>query len=433
MRTPAWLRFLSANLGWLAASLLLAMFVWIAATIQQNPVEARRFPERLPIQILTDEGMIVTNNPITSAQVVLRAQADVWAALEAQDIVVTADLRGLPPGTYTVDLNITFTTFSRIVLEDWLPRQITVSIDRAAEVLVPINADVRSTPQTGFEIAGITFSAQEARVTGPASQVERVVSADVRLNLADERNPFTRNYRLYAMNEQGQTVPGVTLTPDNIDVTVDIQPRENFREVFVTPNIIGEPASGYVVFAITYEPQTVLISGRSTALEQITGTIQTAPIDLTGQTASFSRTVPLELPPGVFLPTEQNITVSVVIDTLPASRRFEHLPVQVQGLDADANLEAVIMPTEVTMLITGPQPILDTLTPADIAIVADLTGLAPGGHQVPLQAIVSRDGLQSANISVLPPVLDVQITARTPIPETPAPDGTAPPTATPAP
>ncbi|NPV66431.1 MAG: hypothetical protein HPY64_04720 [Anaerolineae bacterium] len=422
MRPPAWLRFLSANLSWLAASLLLAMFVWIAATIQQNPVEARRFPERLPIQILTDEGMIVTNNPITSAQVVLRAQADVWAVLEAQDIVVTADLRGKPPGTYTVDLNITFTTFSRIVLEDWLPRQVTVSIDRAAEILVPINADIRSGPQTGFEITAITFGAQEARVTGPASQVERVVSADVRLNLADERNPFTRNYRLYAMDAQGQTVPGVTLIPDNTDVTIDIQPQENFREVFVTPNIIGEPASGYVVFAITYEPQTVLISGRPGALEQITGTIQTAPIDLTGQTASFSRTVPLELPAGVFLPIEQNVTVSVVIDTLPASRRFEHLPVQVQGLDPNANLEALIMPTEVTMLITGPQPILDTLTPADITIVADLTGLAPGGHQVPLQAIVSRDGLQSANISVLPPVLDVQITAQKPTAETPAPE-----------
>ncbi len=141
--------------------------------------------------------------------------------------------------------------------------------------------------------------------------------------------------------------------------------------------------------------------------------------------------MPLELPPGIFLPTEQNVTVSVVIDTLTASRRFEHLPVQVQGLAPDASLEAVIMPTEVTMLITGPQPILDTLTPADIAIVADLTNLGPGNHQVPLQAIVNRDGLQSANISVLPPVLDVQILARTPVLETPAPGNGAFPTATP--
>ena len=83
------------------------------------------------------------------------------------------------------------------------------------------------------------------------------------------------------------------------------------------------------------------------------------------------------------------------------------------------------------MLITGPQPTLDTLTAEDISIVADLADLPPGGHQVALQAIVNREGLETAVISVLPAVLDVEISSS--VPETPpatpsSPEPTAIPT-----
>ncbi|MBN2471128.1 MAG: hypothetical protein JXN59_10420 [Anaerolineae bacterium] len=417
-RLPPWVRNLAGNLLWLAGALLLAVFVWIAATTMEDPVESRSFPQRVPIDILTDDGMIVTNDPVSSIQIVLRARSGVWDTLATSDILVTADLTGYAPGTHTVDLDIDFTSVNRIVVEDFQPRQITVVLDQAAERLVPIDAEIRSEPPTGFEIADIGFDKQEARVTGPATQVDQVTSATIRLILEGERNAFTRNYRLFALDDEGRVVPDVEIEPEMIDVSVDIEPREDFREVFVTPNIIGEPASGYVIYSITYEPQTVLVSGRPSDLEQITGTLPTLPIDLTGQTRSFQRTVTVELPPGVFLATSQSVTVSVEIDTLTASRRFERLPVQVQGLDSTGSLQATITPTEVTILITGPQPILDTLTPDSISVRADLTGLTTGGHQIPLQAVVNREGLESAVISVLPPVLDVQITATTPLPPT---------------
>lgn len=411
---PPWLRNLLANTVWLGASLMLAIIVWIAATTQTNPVESRSFPQRVPINIVADDGMIVTNNPISSAQIVLRARSDVWDTLETSDIVITADLTGELPGTYSVDLDIVFNTVSRIVVEDYQPRQVTVTLDQAAERLVPITADIRTEPPTGFEVADIAFTMQETRVTGPASQVNRVESAAVRLSLGEERNAFNQSYRLFPLDSDGRTVPDVDLNPDTVDVNVDIQAREDFREVFVTPQLVGEPASGYVIYSITYEPQTILVSGRPGDLEQITGTIQTLPVDLTGQTSSFIRTVSVELPPGVFLATDQSVVVTVEIDTLTASRRFERLPVQVQGLSPNGDMEAIITPTEVTMLITGPQPILDTLTPESISILANLTDLPPGGHQVPLQAQVNREGLDEAVISVLPPVLDVQIIQQTP-------------------
>lgn len=410
MRRPSDTRFWTENLVWLAGSLVLAIFVWIAATVEQNPVQVARFPQRIPIQIITDEGFIVTNTPITTAQVVLRTQAAVWEILEAADISIVADLTGQPPGTYNVELDISFSTARRIVVEDWQPRQITVTIDQAAEILVPVNADIRSDPPTGFELTGISFNVPEVRVIGPASQVSRIVRADARLHMRDERSLFTREIQLSAVDEEGRLIPGVTLEPASVTVTANIQAREGYREVFVTPNIVGEPAEGYVLFGVDYRPPNVLVSGPPALLDQLPGTVLTEAIDLAGQTETFSRTVNVELPAGIN--SEQAISVTVQIDTLTASRRFEHLPVTVQGLDPGLN--ASFSSEEVTLLITGPEPIVDTLTPDDITILADLTGLAAGGYQVQLRAFIDRTGLEEASTSVLPSVLDVQITGGTP-------------------
>ncbi|MBN1967307.1 MAG: hypothetical protein JW910_21825 [Anaerolineae bacterium] len=425
------LRQLAENLFWLITSVILALFVWIAATIEQNPVESRTFPQRIPIEIVLDEGMLYTNNPITTAQLTLRTQAAVWDNLRAGDISVRADLSGLQPGTYTIDVEVEVASTQRVVVEEWQPHQITVTIDQAAEMLVTVNPDIRSSPPTGFETADISFDPPEVVVSGPAAEVARVARADVRLFLADERNAFTRDVRPIIVDEAGRILSGLTIAPDTVSATVGIQPREDYAEVFVTPNIVGEPANGYVVFGITYHPQTVLVAGRPSELEQLPGTIRTAPIDLTNVTQSFTRTVALELPAGVFLPVDQSVTVSVVIDTLTANRRFERLPVQVQGLSADYH--ATITPNEVTLLITGPQPILDTLTAAEITVVADLTGLPPGTYQVPLQPVINREGLSTAVISVLPDALDVQISIGTPTPTDTPPGGIIIPGAPPTP
>ena len=422
-------RAVAENLAWLAGCLLLAVFVWIAATVEQHPVEVGRFPQRVPIQILTDEGMIVTNSPSATVQVMLRTEAAVWDTLEVQDISVVADLRGKPPGTYTAELQIEVSTTRRVVVEDFQPHQVTVALDQAAESLVPVDVDVRSNPPTGFEVVGITYDTPEVRVTGPAALVSRVTAVQAPIQLRNERNPVTRaDVRLQAIDAQKQPVGGVQISPETVTLNIDIEPGADFREVFVTPNIVGEPDRGYVVYSITYEPQTILVSGRPTALEQLPGTIPTAPLDLSGRTGSFTQVLPVELPDDVFLPAEQNVTVTVQIDALTASRRFDHLPIQVQGLAS--GLQATVAPSEVTMLITGPQPVLDTLTPGDIAIQADLGGLAPGEHQVQLNAVVNRDGLNNATLSVLPQMLEVQISLSN---ETPTPDPDSPNPATPLP
>lgn len=96
--------FIADNFGWLIGSVVLAVVVWFAAQNQQNPVEQQQFASSIPVQVLKDSTMLVVDQP-QPVRVVLRAPHTVWEALDANDISVSADLRGKTAGVYTVPLS----------------------------------------------------------------------------------------------------------------------------------------------------------------------------------------------------------------------------------------------------------------------------------------------------------------------------------------
>src|SRR5260370_25063752 len=101
-RSSTVLRFILDNLGWMVASLLLAIIVWYVATSQQNPVEQQRLPNRVPIQMLTDDGVMIVDTPVNTAQVTIRAPRSLLDVVQTEDINVMADLTKRPPGTHPV-------------------------------------------------------------------------------------------------------------------------------------------------------------------------------------------------------------------------------------------------------------------------------------------------------------------------------------------
>src|SRR5215207_4336952 len=125
------------NLLWFMASLALAVLVWFVATLEANPVGEARYS--VDVQILKDDGTIITNNPRSSVQVFIQAQANVLNLLDAEDIVVTADVRGREPGTYTVPLAV---SISRPARADTQPAQITVSLEQLVTRQKPVRVNI---------------------------------------------------------------------------------------------------------------------------------------------------------------------------------------------------------------------------------------------------------------------------------------------------
>jgi hypothetical protein len=68
----------------------------------------------------------------------------------------------------------------------------------------------------------------------------------------------------------------------------------------------------------------------------------------------------------------------------------------------------------VSVLVSGPQPVLDPLTAADIRVVVDLNLLAVGNYTLTPSVSVGQGQLPAENISVLPAEIDVEIAPAAP-------------------
>jgi YbbR domain-containing protein len=399
------------NLLWFAASLALALFVWVIATLQADPIEQARVSGSIPVRLEPDEGLlVVSTQPITpSVSVRVRAPRSVLDILSAGDLDAWVDLGGLGPGEHSLSVQAQIGR-PQASLVDLSPAFLRVTLEQASQRQVPILARIEAEPPAGYFRDEPTFDVplNQVLVSGPLSRVEQVASAEVVLDLADSRNPYQATLTLVPVDTAGQPVTGVTLDPAAVTVSVSIQRRDDVREVAVRPNLTGRLPDGYVLNALGYTPQTVLVSGSPAQLAALPDTLSTAPINLAEITATLETDVPVLLPAGdVLLITGQTVTVTIEVEALTATLQFENIPVEIIGLGE--GLEARAIPNQVSVLLTGPQPELDRLSRADIVVTLDLNGLEAGNYT--LSPVVTAGELDLSDSTILPAELDVEITA----------------------
>lgn len=394
-------RALIENAQWLLGALVVAVIIWIMAVTSQNPVVQWRLTQPVPIRLEPDAGLIIVNQGTQSrnATVLLRGPSSVQELLTADDVIVFADLTGLTPGTYTVPLQATVAL--NALVEAISPSQLTVELELQAAQFVPVRENITSPPPADVQIGGITFDVLQAEISGPQSRVEQVVGATADLDLSDQRTSFETDVRLEPVNVDGQTVSGVTISPQTARVAVTITQRENVREFNVRPLLEGSLPGGYFISTLTYSPTSVYLSGPADVLEALPGTIFTAPIELPSRRETFEVVVPVQLASSGVVPVSQsNITVTVGVDTQTGNEQLDDVPVELVGRREGLNY--ALDPDQVSLVITGPQPVVDALTPADVQVVADVSAVTGAGSFRTTLRVTLPTGAEEATVTILP-------------------------------
>ncbi|PJF41254.1 MAG: hypothetical protein D6737_10010 [Chloroflexi bacterium] len=403
--------FVIRNLIWFAGSVVLAFFVWAIAVTQ---TQGERQIENVQVQYLLDEGLVITSDAPDTVDVFVRAQDSVLQRITRDEIEVVADLRGLPPGQHTVELKADAARGAIVV--DISQVRVRVTLEQLEEKFVPVVVNLISDPPTGFQAGEPQLTDNQVLVTGASSAVSAVEAVRINVDLGGQRNPFEDEVRLLPVDANGSPVPNVTLQPATVGVMIDISQREDIREVPVTPNILlNTLPDGYVLTSVEYDPQVLLVSASPDVLAGIPSTFFTMPVSLAGQTTDFEISVPVELPDDELLVmSTQNIRVSVGITALTGSRQFDSVPVEVIGLGADS--QAIPIPDVVTVLLTGPQPLLQELSLDDVQVILDVNGLADGNYEL-MPTVGIGEAELDVSARVLPAEVSVQIITVTPTAE----------------
>lgn len=420
------------GLATFALALMLAVLVWFVAVSEANPFEARTLPAPVAVTLvnLPADLIVVATEPAAAATTVtLRAPRSVWDRLTASQVRVTADLAGLEAATYRVPLQwkITDQSAARVVRLE--PADVLVTLERRTERDKPVRVDRTGEPAPGYEAGGDQLEAPTARVSGPASAVDRVSELVATITLANLKSSLDQIIVLVPVDAAGTPVTGVTVTPAALRVRVPVTQKVGSRDVAVRAIIRGQIAAGYRITNITVAPPIITVSSSDPArVSDLPGFVETAPLDITGASDDVTQRLPLTLPEGVTpAGDDPTVVVQVSIAAIEGSTQVQRT---LELTNLGPGLVARASPEAVDVLLSGPIPILEALREADVRVLLDLTGLDAGTYAITPTVVLLPEAVTA--VTVRPSPVEVVIERGVPATQTPTPTRTVPPTRTPA-
>ncbi len=110
------------------------------------------------------------------------------------------------------------------------------------------------------------------------------------------------------------------------------------------------------------------------------GVVETQPLSLDDRKEDISTRLSLNLPENITVVGAQTVQVQVSISPIQTSVTLLNQPINVNGLEG--GLAAQVFPETVDVIFSGPLPILDALTSADVTVSVDVQGLEIGTYQL---------------------------------------------------
>jgi YbbR domain-containing protein len=216
-----------------AVALAITLALWLGVT-GLSETRSERHP--LPLRLRLAENMVVTNDP--NLQVEIRVGGDTRRLADVQDenLRVSVDLTGLPPGDHRVMLSTENVVVAGlptgIRFEEIQPNEVAVRLEAVEEKDVPVKVVTRGEIGNGYELFGtVTVTPAIVRIRGPVSIIETITIIETEtVDLTGRTSEFTEK-------QKPLISPGsvkVTMLPSSVDVRVPIR-ETRIERLFLLP------------------------------------------------------------------------------------------------------------------------------------------------------------------------------------------------------
>jgi len=403
------LRWIVKFLPTLLTALILAIIVWVSAVSSADPNEEREFEAPVPVTVLgLDPDLVITGQLDDEVKLNIRAPRSVQERLSANPDAIHAfiNLSGLKAGEHTLEPQIAIDLSpTRVTLVT--PSEITLKLENILSKEVPIEVRQTGGLPIGYEAGTPVLSQDSALVIGPESQVVKVENLVVSLDLSNVITSIDRQVDLKALDARGVIVSGINLNPSQVTVEIPITQLGGYRNVFVKIVTTGQIAQGFYLTGILADPPTITIYSTDPELAaNMPAFIETTPVNLNGALESFQKDVNLNLPEGIVVVGDQQVTIQVSIAAIQSSILLTGIPVEISNLGQ--GLKAALSPDRVDIYVSGPLYLLDQLNAADIIVMLDLANKTPGTYQLIPTVTLANTAINLD--SILPASIEVVIT-----------------------
>lgn len=397
---------LTRNIGVKILSVIIAVILWLVITNMNDPVDYKTF-NNVPVTI-KNENMIKTDKQSydivegESISFKVGARRSIIENLSASDFDVIADFAHLS-SVNSVNITISPKRYKneiQIVDKGDIQHMI-ISIEKLSSKQMKMNIVEKGKVAEGYYIGPKKTNPILIEVSGPESKVDKIKQIILEANVEGASKPINRLLEPIALDEEGNVIDPARLTFSHNRIEIEIQLYQ-IKEIPLKITATGQPADGYVMTGIEYQPKTIEIAAEDSKLKRINMLEVTR--DITGLTESVEEFIELRdwLDDGVLLVGEDSTaSVNIKIEKLE-TKEVSIWPNDIELKNKSDSLDVIyITKGPIKINVSGPPSELEQINRNTLKPFINLLGYSPGTYYLELEADISKHTLIDDSPKVL--------------------------------
>jgi len=365
-----------------------AVVLWFFVIGIENSVY--RIPDPYPVKMENLGKNFSSAATIPDVKIYVNAKGDDVKNIKPNDYEAYIDLTGLGAGNYDQPVLVTSQNAQYPVLKVD-PATVPVTLAPLGEKEVPLTAEVKGVPASGYEVKEVKTDLQTIKVSAANNILEKIDSIKVVVELAGNETADIKQ------SVTPQVTDGLDLPPDSIKtnpeqvtVTAVITPVSSRKTVNIVPDLQGTYASAFAD-QIVVMPSTITVTGEESLLKNISE-IKTEPVNVS---LLINRALPLEV--ALVMPDRVNavdpgIKTSIMLDTTKNKEKTIFADIKVTT-ESPSFKTGAISPTRIQVTVSGPSGIINNLRDGDVTVNVNLSAMEkPGTFNIEAGSISAPEG-----------------------------------------
>lgn len=399
--------FLTKNWGLKILAVILSIILWIVVVSVNDPIEKRNFTAKVSLvnqETISEQGKYVSVAD-SSLSVTFRVSAhrSVMDRLSNSDFIATADLDYLDEDG-KVPIQITCSAYSQAQVKIiGATHYLEVEVGKKQSKKFMINATTKGTPADGFAVKEATVTPNVVTVEGPASIVKTIDHVNAVADVDGISEDVTEKVVpiLYDSDNNEINTTRLTLSTTTVSVSVTMESVKTVP-IEVSDPTSGQLPSGVTIDSITVDPDEASLVGDAENLNQISKIeIPFSVLDVSSNDESFSTTIDITsyLPEGVSLSDDAKSKVTVKVNYKTETEKTVDVPTDnLTVKNLPDGYEAAFEDSTVSIVLTGYQDDLSSISDSELTGSVDASGLSEGEHKVSVE-LTLPDGVKAQNVS----------------------------------
>jgi len=389
------------NFGLKVLSVGLAALLWLVVINSQDPMETVTFDD-IPVTIINEQALVAKDKipevvEGDSISVVVEARRSICDKLTKGDIVAIADFEKISV-TDAVPIDVSVNGYSErdVAIVRGLNQVMKLRLEDSISKDFRVKISTTGQAKDGYVIGDMVASPNMIRLTGSSTQISKIKEVVL---MVDVENASVDSQRkgvpvIYDLNGEVVNSSKVAMSASEVEVTIPVLKTKTVR-IVVTPE--GEPAPGFEVDTVSYQPDMVTVAGTPSDL-LLLGTTLRARCDVSDCDDVVEENIDIaslwqESLDSLRLVDEDKLAVTITMK--PYEEKVLDFPVSAVELqNLSEEYQAEILGLSVTQIhILGKEAGMKELNLQKLAPYIDLSEICATGTYTLLICLENDDGL----------------------------------------